>query len=225
MTARFKALIVDDHALLAQGVAIALEAEGVETRVSAALTFEDVIREATDMLPDVVLLDLQLEGEIGYSTPLIEPLNGLGAKVVMVTGVKERPDLAACIEAGAVGLASKSDPFEELVVQVLRAARGERLLPQSEEYELLDELRQHRAAERERLQPFDRLTPREEFVLARIMEGLQAEAIAAASYVSVATVRSQIRSILQKLEVNSQLAAAALARRSGWAPDDAHAIV
>jgi two-component system, NarL family, nitrate/nitrite response regulator NarL len=54
-------------------------------------------------------------------------------------------------------------------------------------------------------------------VLSMIVDGLSAAAIAEKSFVSLATVRTQIRSILQKLGVNSQLAAAALARNSGWA--------
>ncbi len=62
------------------------------------------------------------------------------------------------------------------------------------------------------------LTPREQEVLRDLMDGRSAEAIARASYVSLATVRSQIRAVLQKLAVNSQLAAVAKARQAGWRP-------
>ena len=51
------------------------------------------------------------------------------------------------------------------------------------------------------------------------MEGHNAEEIAKAGYVSISTVRSQIKAILQKLGVNSQLAAVAIARRTGWSLD------
>jgi DNA-binding NarL/FixJ family response regulator len=60
------------------------------------------------------------------------------------------------------------------------------------------------------------LTEREQVVLAELMEGHNAEEIAKAGYVSISTVRSQIRAILRKLGVNSQLAAVAIARRAGW---------
>jgi DNA-binding NarL/FixJ family response regulator len=66
------------------------------------------------------------------------------------------------------------------------------------------------------LGPFEELTARERYVLARLIDGRCAEAIAADAYVSLSTVRSQIRSILRKLGVNSQLEAVALARRAGW---------
>jgi len=77
-------------------------------------------------------------------------------------------------------------------------------------------MREHREQERERLAPFTRLTSREADVLHDLMQGLSADDIAATRYVSIATVRSHIRAILQKLHVNSQLAAVALAVQSGW---------
>jgi DNA-binding NarL/FixJ family response regulator len=67
-----------------------------------------------------------------------------------------------------------------------------------------------------RLALFSILTPREKTVLGELMEGRDAEAIARRSWVAVSIVRSQIKSILQKLGVNSQLAAAAFAREAGW---------
>jgi two-component system nitrate/nitrite response regulator NarL len=63
---------------------------------------------------------------------------------------------------------------------------------------------------------FDRLTPREEEVLSALMRGAKARDICTQSFVSMPTVRSQIRSILTKLGVTSQLAAVALAYQSGW---------
>ncbi len=64
--------------------------------------------------------------------------------------------------------------------------------------------------------PFAQLTPREQQVLLALMRGTSALEISKESYVSLPTVRSQIRSILLKLHVSSQLAAVALAYRSGW---------
>jgi DNA-binding NarL/FixJ family response regulator len=63
---------------------------------------------------------------------------------------------------------------------------------------------------------FAKLTEREQVVLSELMEGHCAEDIAKAAIVSISTVRSQIKAILNKLGVNSQLAAVAMARRAGW---------
>ena len=70
------------------------------------------------------------------------------------------------------------------------------------------------------LAPFAHLTAREAEVLADLMEGLATDVIAERHYVSLATVRSQVRAVLQKLCVNSQLAAVALAYRSGWSIEE-----
>ncbi|MGA3218808.1 MAG: helix-turn-helix transcriptional regulator [Acidimicrobiales bacterium] len=70
----------------------------------------------------------------------------------------------------------------------------------------------------ERLEVFEQLTRRERQVLLALMSGSTAQEISKESYVSLPTVRSQIRSILSKLGVSSQLAAVVLAYRSGWAP-------
>ena len=83
---------------------------------------------------------------------------------------------------------------------------------------MLDELRIERASVRKSLSPFERLTTRESPVLSALIDGLSGEEIAEAHFVALTTVRSQIRSLLQKLGVRSQLAAVAHANRAGWKP-------
>lgn len=211
-------LIVEDHELLAQSLVFALRAEGVEAETLKPETGDQILEVAADLRPTVVLLDLELGGEIGDSIPLIGPLEQLGAQVMMVTGVTNRVRLAECLEAGATGLIDKATPFDQLVEAVREVAELGNLVPPQQRHELMSELRRQRAADRERLEPFERLTSREQQVLAGLMDGKSAERIAEDSFVSLATVRSQIRAILLKLDVNSQLAAVALARKNAWAP-------
>ena len=90
---------------------------------------------------------------------------------------------------------------------------------------MLDELRTHRATQRSALSPFEQLTQREREVLALLIDGLAAEEIAETRYVALTTVRSQIRSVLRKLGVRSQLAAVARASRAGWTFDAAELAV
>jgi len=214
-----RVLIVEDHELLAESLALALRREGLEVTVATGPTAEAVLETGRRLRPAVTLLDLNLGDELGTGLALIAPLTADGARVVMCTGTTDRLELARCVEAGAIGLASKRDAFDELLEMVRRALQGEQLMPAGEREQLLGELHRHRLAERDRLAPFQSLTKREEAVLELLMEGRSAEAIAARPFVSLATVRSQIRSILQKLSVNTQLAAVALARRHGWRPE------
>lgn len=220
--ARLRVLIADDHELIADGLAVALGADGIESTVVTGPTVEAIVAAASEFRPDVVLLDLDLGGGVGSGLHLISPLSDLGASVVMLTGVTDDESLAECLEAGAYGLARKSEPFDRLVGKVHAAAEGREVTPPHERFGLLDRLQAHRRDRQERLAPFEALTAREADVLAGLLHGLQAEAIARRSFVSISTVRSQIRSILQKLEVNSQLAAVALARDAGWVPADQH---
>jgi DNA-binding NarL/FixJ family response regulator len=210
------ALIVDDHGVLADGLAMALQAEGLPARVHVPASAEGILHAVADASPHLVLLDLDLGLERGTGVDLVEPLSALGPRVLVLTGSADRLVHARCLEAGAVGVASKAEPFDMLLDAIRRAARGEPAMGRRRREELLDELRRDRTARAERMAPFERLTPKEASVLVALAEGRSAEAIARASYVSLPTVRTQIRGILVKLGVGSQLAAVGLAIERGW---------
>jgi DNA-binding NarL/FixJ family response regulator len=210
-------LIVDDHRLVGEGLEFALRLDGFASVLSACESAEAVLEEARHLAPDLVVLDLQL-AHVGYGYDLIRPLVAMGATVLVLTGVTDRIQLAMCLEAGATGVMSKAGSFAALLEQVERAACGQSVTPVTERAMFAEELRQHRAAERARSAPFDALTRREAEVLGMIMNGMSARDMASESFVSVATVRTQIRSLFQRLGVNSQLEAAAMARSWGWQP-------
>jgi DNA-binding NarL/FixJ family response regulator len=213
---RARVLVVEDHQLLAQSVVLALKAEGFAVDLADGLDAAGIMDAAEASRPDVVLLDLDIGGDLGTSLSIIAPLKATGARVVMVTGVTDRARLAACVEAGAIGLISKAEPFEQLIEGIKEAVELGMLLSAAQRDELLGELRRQRAADGERLRRFEQLTKRESEVLAALMDGRSAEQIAGKWFVSLATVRSQIRSLLLKLGVNSQLSAVALARQARW---------
>lgn len=216
MTARV--MLVEDHQLMAQSLQAALTAEGLHV-VRAPLDDADaVLACARELRPEVVLLDLDLGGRIGQGEGLVAPLVAQGAQVVVVSGSTDRMRVARAVEAGAAGFVSKAEEFEALLGAVLDAAAMQELLGPVERTLLLLELHRQREEEASRTAAFDALTPREGRVLAALVEGEPAAAIARADYVSEATVRAQIRSVLAKLGVNSQLAAVAAARRAGWQP-------
>lgn len=211
-------LIVEDHELMAESLQFALRADGFEVEISADKQADAIIKSADRFRPGVVLLDLDLGPGIGSAVPLIRPLRDLGASVVMVTGEGNRARLGECIEAGALGIVPKSAPFEHLVESVKEASALGSLLTKAERDDLLAEMRRQHAEDEKRLAAFKRLTKREQRVLAGLCDGKSADTIASESYVSLATVRSQIHTLLQKLGVNSQIAAVAAARRARWEP-------
>lgn len=212
-------LIVEDHELLSGTLAIALRQHGLTVDTTAGPSGESIVEAVRQQAPVLVLLDLELGDRLGSGLDLVGPLTRAGGRVVIMTGVTDRPRLAACVEAGAIGIVSKTDGFDELVDAIRRSADGEQILSERQRQDLLADLRSQRLADHNRLAPFEALTAREQAVLAGLVAGESAEAIAAKSYVSLSTVRTQIRSVLQKLGVNSQLTAVALAREAGWPPE------
>ena len=217
---RTTVVIVDDHPMLAAGLAEGLRRADFDAHIVEELSADAIVESVRRVDADIVLLDLLLGDEVGDALPFIGPLADTGAQVFMLTGVTDERLLGACLEAGASGVVRKASSLEAVVDQLGRAAEGSDASSHAEREDLLGTLRRHRVEERARLAPFDRLTPREGSVLGALMGGASPQSIADDSGVSVATVRSQIRSILEKLGVHSQVAAVALAHRSGWAAPD-----
>lgn len=208
-------MVVEDHGLLAQSLRLALTGEGMSVFVPP-LEPAEVLAMGEQERPDVVLLDLDLGPLGGDGSALIEPLALGGARVLVVTGVTDHVRLGGCLESGAHAVLSKAIALDDLVESVRRTVAGEAILPPGKRDEMLAGLRRSRADRHKALAPFETLTPRERSVLSAVMEGRTAAEIARDAFVSEATIRSQIRGVLTKLGVSSQIAATALARRVGW---------
>ncbi len=207
---RGRLLVVDEHPLVAVGLQCAFTSRGWHVETSTGPEGSDVIAAARSLDADCVLMDVRL-GPIGSGIELIAPLVSTGARVVMLTAERRRAILAETLEAGAAGWISKRADLDEVDATVARAVEGAPVIGRTERDEYLRLLREARAEEQRILSLFDQLTPRESLVLAALSDGLLAEEIAREQYVSVATVRSQIRSMLQKLGVRSQVAAISVA--------------
>lgn len=175
-----------------------------------------VLAAASTMDPCVALVDMDLgtgpDGQALRGVDLVPLLRTWRWRVVMMTGSASESDVAATVAAGAVGWLHKLAPFDKLLQAVLEVVEGRPVLTEVERHRLLElhrsevqRVRAHRAG-------FDQLTARERQVLSGLAGGKRAAAIAAESFTSLATVRAQIRSILAKLEVTSQLEAVARVR-------------
>jgi DNA-binding NarL/FixJ family response regulator len=211
-----RALLVDDHQLLAQSLALALGMEGVSCVVADLRDRDALVADVRSDPPDLILLDLELGGAIGDGSTLVEPFVEAGCRVLVVSASGDRELVGRALEQGAVGMVRKSVAFAVLLDTALAAARGEQVMAPAERHRLLAELRAERTRRAEATAPFNRLTDREAQVLRALGQGSSVAAIAAEWFVSEATVRSQVRGVLTKLGVSSQLEAVALAHRSGW---------
>jgi two-component system nitrate/nitrite response regulator NarL len=213
-------VVVESSVLLAEALGIALggvcdthpvTVRGGSTTVS---TISEVLRGS----PDVVLVDSDL-GPYVDSAALVDDLARCGLWVLVLTnrigGDARRGEF---LRRGAVGAISKEDGLAPVRTALERAIARQPVMDPRQARRLVAVAHRTNAAalaERERLAS---LTVREHEVLEMLMAGRTATQIARAGSVSELTVRSQIRSILSKLHVSSQVAAVATAYRCGWTP-------
>ena len=211
-------LLVDDHAMIAEPLKLALQAHGFE-QVRAVdpqdLDLDSVVRSAREVEASIVLLDLHLGGQ-QVGVPMIPPLIETGAKVVLFTASKDPRLIAAGLRSGAEAVIDKAMAFHRLVAVLVDLAAGNELMPAEEREALIEAFEGQFREQDERLEPFAALTEREAQVLRRLIEGDAPKQIARAEGISVSTVRGHIERILDKLDVSSQREALALARAAGW---------
>lgn len=216
--------VVDDHALFAESLKVALEIEGYDVRLATpnvnGRSQAALLSTILHLEPRVVLLDLDL-GTLGNGARLVHPLTRAGIAVIVITASRERPTWGEAIRYGARTVMCKSAALEDILATVRRVNEGRRVLSREDREEYLTLWHQQRAWVNDVRQRLEQLTNRESEVLAMLMDGSQVGEIAQSSYVSVATVRTQVKSILAKLEVSSQLAAVGVAHQVGWAFHDA----
>lgn len=217
-TAVLPVLIVDDHELISTSLALSLAAEGLDARRAAPRSPDSVLAAARAASPALVLLDLDL-GRDAAGRPidgvrLVAPLLEAGCRVLILSGSADHARVGAALAAGAISWVPKNAPFPALLGAVRAASEGRDVMPADRRARLVD-LHHRRSAEREELATkLGRLSQREREVLAALAQGKRAQAVADQFVVSLATVRTQIRAVLTKLEVRSQLEAVALYRRA-----------
>ena len=211
-------LLVDDHAVIASPMLMALQASGFGPVVAADvddLSEATVTALAASFRPGIVLLDLHLgKGRLGL--PMIAPLISLGAKVVLFTASDDPRMLATGLHAGAEAVIDKAMPFHGLISALTELAAGHTLMAEDERSSLLDVLEANFAHEDALRRPFGTLTAREDQVLRHLIDGRSPKQIARDEGISVSTVRGHIDRMLAKLGVSSQREALAAARAARW---------
>jgi two-component system, NarL family, nitrate/nitrite response regulator NarL len=207
-------LILDGNLLTAEAVALALIQMTFAVRFVIPVTPEHV-RDVVPWQPAVALIDID-SVDMATSLECVAILCGAGVPVGVMSGERDTRSHAECVNAGVCFVVDKKAPLTELTDAVKRLIAGEVLLGDDTRQQLTESFRRELRVRDARLAPFEVLTNREKYVLSELMGGHNADTIARRSSVSISTVRSQIKAILQKLGVNSQLAAAGLARQAGW---------
>jgi two-component system nitrate/nitrite response regulator NarP len=165
--------------------------------------------------PDVVVIDSS-DAPVDLTTRSVRLLIEDDPIVIAITAEAVSVEAARLVSAGAAAVLGLDTPLDTFPDTILRAMGGREAMPPERRYALEELMRRYRTQEQRRWLPFEELTERERDIFALVYDGLSAEQIAEDACVSLSTVRSHIRNILNKLNVHSQLAAVALARTNEW---------
>jgi len=209
-----RVLVVDDHDLFRTGLRNLLEEQGVNV-VGEAENGETAIRLASDLAPDVVVMDLNMPGAGGVETT--RRLSSLAplSRVVVLTISADDDDVMNAVMAGACGYLLKNSSIQELIAGIRAASAGESLISPQIAAKVLQRLRAQSkdadAAETIRAE----LSDRELQVLKLIANGKDNAQIARELFISPKTVKNHISNILMKLQIENRIQAAVYAVRSG----------
>ena len=209
---RLRVVVVDDHEVFRRGLVPLLEQRGIRVIGEAGLA-ADGIRQASELSPDVVLMDLNMPGMSG-----IEATQRLSAaaplvRVLVLTVAADQRNVTDALLAGACGYLVKDASIDQIIEGIKAAARGESLISPRIASQLVLRLRE--PPEIEPSLAGAELTPRESEVLEMVARGIDNREIAKALYLSQHTVKNHVSSILVKLQVQNRIQAAVHAVRKG----------
>ncbi len=200
-------LLVDDHAVIRDGLRLLLSAEPDFEVVGSASTGEEALQLVGSLGPDVVLMDITLDGQDGLTTTRqIKARRGDRIKVLALT-IHEGPDyFFAMLEAGADGYVPKRAASEDLIQAIRIVAGGEVYLHHSVAGVLVQDFLNGEAQPVESPNPVNlaRLTDRERVIMLLIAEGLRNQDIAEQLAISPKTVSRHRENILRKLNLRTR---------------------
>jgi DNA-binding NarL/FixJ family response regulator len=208
-----KVLIVDDHALLRQGVRNTIEPEEDFEVVGEAEDGAKALAKAKELKPDLILMDISMPHGNG-----LEALSAIkrelpDVKIIMLTVHDKEENLLEAIKRGAEGFLSKNVRAKALLDSLRGAMRGEAAISRHMAGKILKEFA--RLAELEAKKTPGQLTPREKEVLQKLSEGLSNKEIGLSLCISENTVKVHVKNILRKLHLQNRTEAAAYAQRWG----------
>ncbi|HDY82484.1 MAG: two-component system response regulator NarL [Gammaproteobacteria bacterium] len=203
--AKCTVLLVDDHPLLRKGVSQLLELEDDIAVIGEASSGVDAIRQALDLAPDLILLDLSMKGMDGIETLGALRDAGVDSRIVVFTVSDDRIDVVSALKSGADGYLLKDTEPEALVDNIRQACSGKMVLSE----ELTEVLALSFRNEREKQGPDLTLLTRRELQIAKyIAGGLSNKLIGRKLDIAESTVKVHVKHLLKKLGLRSRVEAA-----------------
>ena len=205
-------MLVDDHAMVREGVRAFFATQPDISVVAEAGSGEEAVRLAAQLVPDVVLMDLIMPKMDGVEATRGVKQASPRSQVIVLTSYYEDENIFPALKAGALSYVLKDTSAEDLAGAVRKAAQGEAVLHPRVAARVIRELQGMRA---ERVNPFTELSEREMEVLKLIADGMSNAEIAAKLVLSEKTVKGHVSNILSKLQLADRTQAAVYAWREG----------
>lgn len=207
-------LVVDDHQLFREGLAALLNAAPQTTVVGEAGTGSGAVAKAQALLPDIILMDIQMPDMNGIEATRRILADHPDTRVIMLTMLEDDDSLFAAMRAGARGYILKGADKAEVLRTVAAVAEGQALFGPAIASRIT-RLFQHRFESHSTNAAFPDLTEREREVLNLIAQGLNNQEIAQRLVVSGKTISNHISNIFSKLQVVDRAQAIIKARQAG----------
>lgn len=205
-------IIVDDHAVVRQGVRAFFEGQAQFDVIGEAENGETAAKLAESLIPDVMLMDLIMPDMDGVETTRRVKVVSPRTQVVVLTSYHEDEHIFPALQAGALSYILKDVRMEELAEAVKKAAQGEPSLDPRVAARMIQELS---GARQNESNPFADLTKREMEILKLIANGMSNHEIAEELVISEYTVKGHVSNILSKLHLADRTQAAVYAWRKG----------
>ncbi len=211
MQQMIKVLLVDDHEMVRIGLAAVLGTEEDIEVVGEASNGNEGIRLAQEYKPDVILMDLVMEGMDGIETTRKVLKLQPNCKVIALTSFLDDEKMYPVIEAGAFSYLLKTSRATEIAQAIRAAVRGEPILESQVASKMMSRFRQQQLASA----PHEQLTKREMEVLQLIAKGKSNQEVADALFIGIKTVKFHVTNVLDKLEVEDRTQAVIYAYENG----------
>jgi len=206
-------LLVDDHTLFREGLEGLLSRRNINILAAVGSGLEG-LRLATELKPDVVLLDMRMPEMDGMEVLRQLRKNGFKNPVAMLTTSSDERDLVESLRSGAQGYLLKDMEPDQLVLALRDIVAGKTVVA-PDLAPVLARVVQGESISPPDESPFAKLTPRESEILALLAEGQSNKVIARNLGISDGTVKLHVKSILRKLGVHSRVEAAVIAVEQG----------
>src|SRR5947209_2174800 len=200
---KIKCLLVDDHTLFRQGVRRLLESESDFEVIAEAADGGEAVEKARDTRPDVVLMDIGMQGLSSFESARQIKKNRPEVKILFLTMYDDEDYLVQCLEVGASGYVLKDTPAPQLLTAVRDVYKGGKFLSSQVLGKLVEDFRSR--VRDTRLRPrMSTLTPREREILKLLAEGNSVKEIAVILGLSVKTVEAHKFNLMRKLDIHNK---------------------